>query len=297
MPQASSDTVAAIEALDGVTMTSQPGLIYEHIDLTYTNGGPFDPETYGGDEAKARLVRQAFLTAIDVNDMVEKLIMPLDPNVTPLMSQVFLQGIAGYEESAAANGSDAYGQGDAEAAAALLAEAGVAGPIDVCFLWNSDNSRRNQEYPLYVEDLAPAGFNLVDCSDPAWSARLGDGTYDAVLFGWIFTSMAVTSSQGTFYSTGGNNFSGFSNSTVDELFDQLSGEFDHDAQIALLQEIDAAIYADGYGVPLFQEPGIMAYDSDLANISASPLSPQFFWNYWEWEAPGRGDNPVATAHP
>jgi len=285
MPQASSDTVAAIQALDGVTMTSQPGLIYEHIDLTFNNGGPFDPAAYNGDDATALLVRKAFLTAIDVNDMVNKLIKPLDPTVTPLMSQVFLKGIAGYEGSVAKNGSSAYGQGDAEAAAAMLTEAGVTTPIDVCFMWNANNSRRNQEYPLYVEDLAPAGFNLVDCSDPSWSARLGDGSYDAVLFGWIFTSMAVTSSQGTFDSTGGNNFSGYNSPAVDDLFTQLSGEFDHDAQVAILQDIDKQIFADAYGIPLFQEPGIMAYDSSLSNVSASPLSPQFFWNFWEWEAP------------
>ncbi len=285
MPQASSDTVDAIQALPGVTMTSQPGLIYEHIDLTFNNGGPFDPATYGGDEHKALLVREAFLKALDINDMVDKLIKPTDPNSTPLQSQVFLKGIAGYEGSVASNGSSAYGPGDATAAAALLAEAGVTGPIDVCFMWNANNSRRNQEYPLYVEDLAPAGFNLVDCSSADWGAKLGDGTYDAVLFGWIFTSMAVTASQATFDSTGGNNFNGFSDPAIDDLFSQLSGEFDHDAQIALLQQIDADIYADAYGLPLFQEPGIMAYNSALANVSASPLSPQYFWNYWEWEAP------------
>ena len=30
---------------------------YEHVDLVFTNGGPFDPATYGGDAAKALKVR------------------------------------------------------------------------------------------------------------------------------------------------------------------------------------------------------------------------------------------------
>ena len=44
---------------------------HEHVDLTVNNGGPFDPATYGGDEAKALAVRQAFLKTIPRQEIVD----------------------------------------------------------------------------------------------------------------------------------------------------------------------------------------------------------------------------------
>src|SRR5699024_10727303 len=60
-PQATADVKSAAEAIDGVTVESEDGANYEHVDLTYDNNGTFDPESYDGDEETAKLVRQAFL--------------------------------------------------------------------------------------------------------------------------------------------------------------------------------------------------------------------------------------------
>lgn len=285
LPQATTDVLAAAQALDGVTINNQSGSTYEHLDLVFNNGGPFDPATYGGDEAKAKLVRQAFLTALDVNEIITKLIVPLNPNAAWDQSQVFLPGAPGYDDSAAANGSGAYGQGDADAAAALIAEAGVTTPVDVCFLFSSTNTRRVNEYQLYAEQVAPAGFNLVDCSSPDWGSLLGSGTYDASLFGWQSTSTAVSASANIFRSDGTSNFTGYANDAIDGLYSQLAVNFDKAEQVGLLQEIDATLWEDAYGMTVFQFPEVLVYSEGLVNVSSSPLSPNFFWNFWEWEAP------------
>jgi peptide/nickel transport system substrate-binding protein len=36
---------------------------------------------------------------------------------------------------------------------------------------------------------------------------------------------------------------------------------------------------------VFQFPEVLVYDSGVNNVSSSPLSPNFFWNFWEWEVP------------
>ena len=286
LPQSTTDVLAAAQALSGVTINNQSGSTYEHIDLVFNHeGGPFNPATYGGDEAKAKLVRQAFLKALDVNEVITKLIKPLNPNAAWDQSQVFLPGAPGYADSAAGNGSSAYGQGDVAGAKALLSQAGVTGPIDVCFLFSSTNTRRGNEYQLYAEQVAKAGFNLVDCSSPDWGSLLGSGTYDAALFGWQSTSTAVTASAPTFRSDGTSNFTGFADPAVDSLYTQLSTNFDKTQQVGLLQQIDKKLWDDAYGMTVFQFPEILVYSSDLKNVSSSPLSPNFFWNYWEWEAP------------
>lgn len=286
LPQATTDVLEAAKAIDGVTINNESEAVYEHIDLVFDKeGGAFNPATYGGDEDIARTVRAAFMTAIDVNEVIDKLIKPLNPDAEWDQSQVFLPGAPGYEESIANNGSAAYGQGDAAAAKAMLESVGLTDPIDVCFLFSSTNTRRVNEYQLYAEQVAPAGFNLVDCSSESWGSLLGSGTYDASLFGWQSTSTAVTASDPTFRTGAGNNLTGYGNPAVDALYDELKTEFDKDRQIAILQEIDKILWDDAYGMTVFQFPGVLMYSDDVQNVSSSPLSPQFFWNYWEWEVP------------
>ena len=59
-PQATSDVLSAAEDLDGVKVDTGDDATYEHVDFTFDNKGPFDPAANGGDEDKARKVRQAF---------------------------------------------------------------------------------------------------------------------------------------------------------------------------------------------------------------------------------------------
>jgi peptide/nickel transport system substrate-binding protein len=284
-PQATTDVLDAAGKIDNVDILQQSEWTYEHIDLVFNNGGPFDPATYGGDTNKALLVRQAFLTALNTNEVVTKLITPLSPDAKPVGSLVFLPGAASYDASSADNGSSAFGNGDVAKAQELLAQAGVTTPIDVRFLYGKSNTRRAQEYALYAEQVKAAGFNLIDGGDDNWGALLGSGTYDASLFAWQSTSTGVTSSRATFDTEGGNNFTGYSNPDSDKLWAELSSTFDADRQQEILKQIDKSLYADAYGVAVFLFPQITAYNTDLEGISSAGLAPTFFWDYWQWKAP------------
>ena len=197
-PQATTDVLDAAKKISGVKIQTQSEWSYEHLDLVFNNGGPFDPASYGGDAAKALLVRKAFLTAINTKEVVDKLIVPLVPDSKPLQSQLFLPGSVSYDASSKANGSDAYGKGDAAAAKAMLDSAGITTPIDVKFLYGKSNTRRAQEYALYAAQVKAAGFNLIDGGDDNWGALLGGGTYDASLFAFQSTYTGVTSSRNIF---------------------------------------------------------------------------------------------------
>lgn len=285
-PQATSDILEAAQALgESVVVDTQPEAVYEHIDLNFANGGPFDPATYGGDAETAKLVRQAFITAIDVNEVLDKLIVPLQEDAKWNQSQVFLPGAPGYEDSIANNGSEVYGQGDAEAALALLEQAGVETPVDVNMLYASNNTRRVNEFTLYQAQLAEAGFNLIDGGNESWGSLLGTPDYDAWFFGWQSTSTSPLGAESIFRSDGGSNFTGYANDAVDAAYTELSTTFDEDRQIELLQQIDAELWNDAYGITVFQFPGVTVYDADMTGVSTSPLSPTIFWNYWEWGVP------------
>lgn len=284
--QADADTVSSLKGLSGVTTKTENGSTYEHVDLTFDNKGPFDPATYGGDKNKAQLVREAFLHGLPRQQIIDNLIKPINPDAKVMNSQTFLPGTSGYDSSVADNGSSEYSDGGTDAgiakAKSLLQQAGVTGPINVRFLYGKSNTRRAQEYALIKAAEAKAGFNVIDDGDDNWSSILGNGSYDASLFAWQYTSLAVTGNQAAIQTGGGNNFSGYSNSTVDSAWKTLSSSFDKSTQDKELAVIDKQMWSDAYGATIFQFPDVVAYASNVKNVSYSPLSPNQFWNFWEW---------------
>jgi peptide/nickel transport system substrate-binding protein len=282
-PQSSVDVLAALnKATNLVTTTGVEGT-YEHIDLTFNNNGPFDAATYGGDEAKALAVRNAFLKAIPRQEIIDKLIVPLNPAATTRDSFLFVPGSPMYADTVAASGMLAFAQPDIEGAKKLLADAGVATPIDVKFLYGKSNVRRANQFQLISASVAQAGFNLVDNGDDKWGQRLGDGSYDATLFGWQSTSTLMLNSEANFRTNGPNNFGGYSNPEMDKLWDQAGTALDDATNLALAKQIEALLVKDGFGTTSFQFPGVVSHTQRLQNVSTIPLSPTIFWNFWEWD--------------
>jgi peptide/nickel transport system substrate-binding protein len=275
-PQATVDVTDALAGLDVEVIGGYEGT-YEHIDLQFdqSKSGHFNNP----------LIREAFMKVIPRQEIVDKLIKPIQEDAEVRNSQVFLPGAEGYDESVAENGSDAYSEVDIEGAKALLAEAGVPNP-EVCMLFSSTNPRRANEFLLIQQSGALAGFNVTDCSSPDWGGLLGTpGAYDASLFGWQSTSLGVTNGPPpNFSSGGGNNLNFYNNPEMDKLTDALGKTFDEAEQIQIQKDIDKLLWEDFYGVTIFQFPAVTAFDSKaIKNISPSTLAPTIFWNIWDWE--------------
>lgn len=288
-PQATADIMTALQAEEskGITTLATSDATYEHIDLTLNNKGPFDAATYGGDAEKAKSVRLAFLKTIPRADIVSKLINPINPDAKLNDSQTALPGSPNYEAIASSNGSADYATVDIAGAKQLLADAGVTGKVTVKFLFGCGNTRRQNEFALIQASAAEAGFDVLNKCDDNWGSLLGSGTYDATVFGWQSTSTAVTGSKATFITDGGNNFTGYSNADVDAAYASLSTEFDAAKQLELLKTVEQNVWADGYGVTVFQFPGVTAFNSKkIEGITPAPLAPMFFWNFWNWKQLG-----------
>jgi peptide/nickel transport system substrate-binding protein len=280
--QPTADLLTQVQALSGIEYEGQAEGTYEHVDLQVTNGGPFDAATYGGDEDKALAVRQAFMMTVPRQEILDKIIIPLQDNAELRNSNVFVPGTENYEASVAENGY-AELEVDIDGAKALLAEAGVT-EVTARVLYGSTNTRRQQEFELMRQSAALAGITLVDAGSTTWGSDLSEKTdaYDVALFGWQSTSLAVGES-GPNYQTGGiNNYFGWSNSEVDDLFDGLQTETDADAQRDTLIEAETLIAQQYWTVPIYQFPGLTAWDDQIEGVSPAFLSPTFFWNFWEW---------------
>lgn len=296
-PQATADIKTSLEGLvdQGIETVAIDGAIYEHVDLVFDNGGPFDPATYGGDADKALKVRQAFLQAIPRQQIVDTLIKPLNPDAVLRQSFMFFPGQPGYDESVAANGSAEYADAGSDAALekskALLAEAGVKTPIDVRLLYADNNPRRAQEYQLMADSLSKVGFNLIDGKDAGWGGLLSNNSvYDASLFAWASESTAVSESVPNYMGEGGNdkvgqnNFGHYYNADVNTALNDILVQTDPAKIIEDQIAVDTHLWSDAFGTVLFQFPDIVGYNSNaVTGVTDAPLNPTFLWNYWEWQ--------------
>jgi glutathione transport system substrate-binding protein len=287
-PQATSDLLTQLEALAdrGIEVQTGDGATYEHVDLAVNNGGPFDPAAYGGDEATALAVRQAFLKTIPRQEIIDRLIVPLNPNAAIRNSFTQVPGSPGYDEIAQNNGLAEYDAVDMAGAQALLQDAGVETPIQVRFHYAADNPRRASEYELIRDSAAEAGFEVLDGASPNWGVELPNtDIYDAALFGWQDDDVAVADDEPQYVTGGDNNFYGYSSEVVDGLFEQLKAETDPAVQQDLLVQIEQQLVTDAFGVPIFQFPEVLAWNSTyVTGADSIALAPTMFYAFWEWQA-------------
>ncbi|GLI28397.1 peptide ABC transporter substrate-binding protein [Agromyces rhizosphaerae] len=284
--QPTPDVLQLVQETETADYHTSDEATYEHVDLTFNNGGPFDPATYGGDEETAKAVRIAFLKTIPRNEILEKLIHPLNPNAVVRNSILQIPGSPMYDPIVEENGSAEYAEVDIEGAKALLEEAGVETPVEVKFWYPEGNERRAAEYELIATSAALAGFDVTDDSEPNWeftdTAANPTNPHDAVIFAWASTSLALTGTDQYLGSGQPSNFGGYSNEIVDTRLADLETELDVDEQIAIQLDVEKELWADGYGITIFQFPGLTAWDKGVEGIAPAPLAPYYFWNFWEW---------------
>jgi len=282
-PQATADITTALDGIDGITVDTSLGGTYEHVDLQFDLGK--NPENIFSNP----LVREAFMKTIPRQEIVTSLIEPIiGDDAIVRNSQIFVPGAEGYDESVAANGSDAYADVDIAGAQALLAQSGIT-DTSVCILYASNNPRRVNEFALIQASANQAGFNVTDCGSEEWGGLLGTpGAYDAALFGWQSTSLGVTNSLPTFETGGINNLNSYSSPAVDEIVSKLNVEFDEQKKIDLQIDLDTQLWADFYGVTIFQFPEVTAISDRVTNVTSSILAPTVFWNAWDWEVTDAG---------
>jgi peptide/nickel transport system substrate-binding protein len=219
--QPTADAVAQLKAIKTATVSTTSSLAFEHIELRVASSGS---DTYTGPFAmaggqKAADLRKAFLLAYPRQDIVTKLIQPINPNAQVLGSVIDLPGNPQYDHVASLNGMGVFNAGTqaSRTAAALklvkkwYPTAGNGStPVPVNLLWGSPgNVRRTSEAALIIAAEAAVGFKVTAPATAGWGGKLGATNYDAHFF--IFDQTANPQDAqacGIFQSTGGSNYTG-----------------------------------------------------------------------------------------
>lgn len=264
-PAPSDDVLDALAAVDGVDVELGASATFEHLDLQFLRGR--------NDTFENPQLREAFLLTVPRDEIAQSL-----TGAELRQSFVLTDGTATAEV-----------RENLSRATSLVASSGVTAPA-VCVLFDPSNPRRVAEFEAVKAGAEKAGFAVGDCSTSDWEGFLGvEGSYDAAIFGWTETSTAVSSAEARLRSDSSvSNFSNYSSERVDALLDELSVEDDAATQRELLESIDAELASDWYGLPLYQFPSLVAFDSTIENVSGSALSGPL-WNVWEWQPAPKGE--------
>jgi peptide/nickel transport system substrate-binding protein len=266
VPQASGDTLTALEAIEGVEIIQGDQLSYDHLDLTFA--GVFE-------EAN---VREAFLKTIPRQQLVDTLMTPVNPEAQVLNSQLFVPAQPAYADAIASNGSDAYAEVDIEGAIELL----DGETPTVRLMYNIANPNRVAAFEAIQASAAEAGFTVEDVGREDWGSQLGSDIYDAVIFGWISPGVGNGTIPQIFASFGGSNFNQYANDEVDRIAQEIPVTLDTAVIDELTVEADAHLFEDAYGLPLFQSAGLEAHTERLQGITYMGNQTGPIWNFWEW---------------
>ncbi len=290
--QPTADAVTQLKAVKGISILAAPLSTYEQMSIRVGSGtggtytGPF-----AGESAKAIATRKAFLLALPREDMVNKIVAPVQANAVVLNSRFVLpDSSAAYAAQIAGNGSSAYTAGtqaDRTAQAIRIMKQYYGAdflkkPITVHTLFRN-NARRTAEFQLYQAAEAAVGFNMTGPGIPDWSAHTSDDAYDVNFYAWGNGLPVQVGDCPQVQTTGGNNHYGWSNATIDKVCADLAASSVSDAtRNAKWIQVERAMYAEAYTIGLFQWPGVTAVNSDLKGVKPSSITPNLVWNYWEW---------------
>jgi len=281
-PQPDPDLLNQLEGISGVTTTVNGGFTFEHFDVNFQV--PLFQD---------KAVRQALAYCVPRQDMVDKLIKPLDPEAKLLQNRMFEPFQKPYKDTSGGQ----YDKVDIAKAKSTLEGAGYtlngnvyekAGQKVEFKVMHKDNARRSAEMQLIQSSCGQAGMSVIDDSDPNWSTRLGAGQYEAVVFAW--QGNPLLTAQVAEYRTPPDktnllsNYQYYSNPEVDKLLDQVVTETDYDKAADLLNQVDVIMWQDLNSIPLFQFPDILSFSEKVSNVVYNPSQQGPTWNINQWGA-------------
>jgi peptide/nickel transport system substrate-binding protein len=292
---ATADSVAALKKISGINIDGSTQAVYEHVEVRSGTADGAKKEYTGpfaGMTQKAKDLRTAFLLAYPRQEIVDKIVKPVNSKAVVMNSLQYFPTEPNYAKMIANSGMDRFTDGtQAQRTAKALAlvkkyfpdaKAG-SGSVKVKMLWGApSNTRRAAQAALVKAELAEAGFDVNITPTSGWSAFLADSDFDAQFYAWVKTSLTQVGNFSSYKSV--NSDTGYVNTKVDDIIKELEvGNYTDAERYSRYLAIEKIMAEDAVSLPIFQWPGVIAYNSDLKGVDPSPLSPNGLWNFWNWK--------------
>ena len=288
---ATADSVALLNKIKGITLDGTPEATYEHVELRSgaAPGGKEYTGPFAGMSQKAKDLRTAALLAWPRQEIIDKIIKPVNPKAVVMNSLQYFPTEPNYGKMIAANGLDKFTDGtQAQRTAKALAlvkkyypdaKAG-SNSVKIEVLYNT-SARRASQAALAKAELSEAGFQVNLNPKSNWGALLTDSAYDVAFYAWGKSSLLQTGNFSSYKSA--DSDSGYLNAKVDEIIGELElGNYNDDQRYSRYLAIEKLMAEDAVSLPIFLWPTLTAVNSDLKNIRPGPLVPNGLWNFWEW---------------
>ncbi|MGV9867853.1 ABC transporter family substrate-binding protein [Rhodococcus koreensis] len=265
------DEVKTAEGSDGIAIRRAPGTQFSHITFNGADGSILaDPELRVA--LSKGIDRQGIATAIQ-NGLVD------DPK--PLNNHVYLSGQQGYQDNSAAV---AY---DPEEAARRLDELG----------WKLNGEFREKDgrrleirdvmyqsttwvqiAQIVQQNLAQIGAKLnIDTRGGTgfFTDVIQPGDFDLAQFSWVGDPFPLSGLPQIYAYNPDDlqgNYGRIGSPELNALIERTISELDPQKAIELANEVDTAVFEEGFSLPLMQAPGNVAVRDNLANFGAAGLA-------------------------
>lgn len=265
------DQVKTARGASGITIRRAPGFRFSHLTF---NGSP------GSIMADPKL-RLAISKAIDRKGIATAIYNGMVAQPKPLNNHVFVEGQDGYRDN---SGPEAY---DPVAAAKELDALGWQQNGDV---------RRKDGRKLVIRDvfyqtetwvkiaqiiqqnLARVGVQLTIDPRPGqdyFTKVIQPGDFDVAQFSWVgdpFPLSGIPQIYTYHPDDLQGNYGRIGTPELNELIDKAVSEIDPVKTIDLANQVDRAVFAEGFSLPLMQWPGNYGTRASLANYGAPGLA-------------------------
>jgi peptide/nickel transport system substrate-binding protein len=286
----------ALEAMTNITTLTKTGGNYSHLDLrTDSAHGETDSYTgpFAGNGTKAKDLRKAFLLATPRDQMVSVIVAPVKADAKPLDSALTFQGTPEYTTITKGSGVSEFTAGtQAERTAKALAivkkyypTASETNPLVKISFAHANTSTRNNLAKLIIAETKKAGFDVVNKPYADLFGEKGNSSaaHDVTMYGFGLNSISQSNGTEIYKSDGGNNVWGWNDSALDAIVKSLQGDI-LTAKEATAKRLamDKIIIANAWGLPLYANPTITAFNKALKNVKPAPVGNNITWNFFEW---------------
>ncbi len=256
------------KATQGITVHTALAPDYRHMTFNGAKGSILaDPK-----------LRVAVMKGIDTAGIAKALLNGVSADPKPLGNHIYVDGLEGYQDNSQ------VASYDPEAAAKMLDDLG--------WTRSGDGTRMKDGKALEIRDVIPSGVptssqeaqiaqqNLgaigvkltLDTvpSDGFFADYVNVGNFDITHFTWLGTPFPVSSSGSIYglYKDVQQNYGRIGSDEINTLFTEANAELDPAKKIELANQIDKAIWDEGFSLLLYQRPQNHAVRSTVANFGS-----------------------------